>query len=192
MRRPSVALSWENSWLFAMDSLQTSRLWCQTVTPAHFQDILRIYQHNQDLLLLLEQDQEADVLAMRFVRKANLPPSGRMAQLCNVVVYRSSEAQAVGLCSVYQGYPEPRTAYIGELFFDSQAQRMGLGRELYTALEERLRHGAITAVRVGVGLRNWNALRFWIRLGFVHITGMSGARDFSPQAYAFLELQKNL
>ncbi|NLW80961.1 MAG: hypothetical protein GXY42_04725 [Desulfovibrionales bacterium] len=47
-------------------------------------------------------------------------------------------------------------------------------------------------MRVGIGLRNWNALRFWIRLGFQRITGMSGSRVYAPNAFAFLELQKNL
>ncbi|GAB1410277.1 hypothetical protein MASR1M90_14310 [Desulfovibrionales bacterium] len=175
-----------------MDYLRTPRLSCMAVCPAHFSEILSIYEHNKPLLVLLDQEHDPARLATRFIRKTNLPAEGNARQLRNFLVACADTAQVVGLCSVYQGYPEPRIAYVGELFFLPDAQHVGLGRELYLALEERFRACSMQAVRVGVGLRNWNALRFWIRLGFVRITGMSGDRDFSPQAYAFLELQKNL
>ncbi|NLY40096.1 MAG: GNAT family N-acetyltransferase [Desulfovibrionales bacterium] len=174
-----------------MEGLQTPRLVCMAVTPAHFSEIFSLYQRNQALLALLDHEHDPAHLATRFVRKANVPLGGSVRQLSKVVLFSPDQTKIRGLCSVYYGYPEPHIAYVGELFFAPDAQRMGLGRELYLALEAQVRVRSMQAVRVGVGLRNWNALRFWIRLGFVHITGMSGARDFTPQAYAFLELEKN-
>ena len=87
---------------------------------------------------------------------------------------------------------DPDVAYIGELFLHPRFQGAGLGREICLRLGQVLRPGPAKTLRVGVGLRNWNALRFWVKLGFTHVTGMSGDRHFSPHGHAFLELEKNL
>lgn len=89
-------------------------------------------------------------------------------------------------------YPQVRTLYIGELFLHPSVQGRGLGREVCLRLEELCRKASLRRIRVGVALRNWNALRFWIKLGFLDVTGMSGDRVFAPDAYAFLELQRKL
>ena len=102
------------------------------------------------------------------------------------------DSDVIGLLSLYTGYPKGDVAYVGELFLSAEFQGIGLGREAYLSLEAMLRPGPMTRVRVGVGLKNWNALRFWIRLGFMQVTGMSGDRFFGPGRHAFLELQKNL
>ena len=43
-----------------------------------------------------------------------------------------------------------------------------------------------------MGLRNWPALGFWIRLGYDRITGLSGDRQFGEGKYAVIELEKRL
>lgn len=171
--------------------LRTPRLTGHPVTPADESDILAVYQENAPLLRLLDHDQDPSRMAARFVAHTNLPARGEASHLSNLVLTGTSGV-CVGLLSVYLGYPEPDVAYIGELFLRPAHQGRGLGREAYLALEARLHEQGWRAARVGIGLRNWNGLRFWVRLGFLRITGMSGARTFAPETFAFLELQKNL
>lgn len=174
-----------------MPSFHAPRLIGRPVVPADAPDILAIYRENEPLLLLLDHDQNPASMATRFVGQANLPKGGEARHLSNLVL-TATAGPCVGLLSVYHGYPDPDVAYIGELFLRPAHQGQGLGREAYLSVEARLRAQGMRAARVGIGLRNWNALRFWIRLGFLRVTGMSGARAFAPNAFAFLELQKKL
>lgn len=172
--------------------VRTARLASHPVTTADNADIARVYQQNAPLLRQLDHDQDPNQLTTRFMGHYNLPVNGEARRLSNLVLTSAKSGMCVGLLSVYHGYPEPDVAYIGELFLLPDHQGQGLGREAYLGLEAELRSQGLRAARVGIGLRNWNALRFWIRLGFLRVTGMSGARVFAPDAFAFLELQKNL
>mgnify|MGYP006267687721 FL=1 len=55
---------------------------------------------------------------------------------------------------------------------------------------------AITAeyqeARVVVGLKNWQALRFWLNLGFNQITKIVGDEVYSDTTYADVELLKDI
>ncbi len=175
-----------------MPPFRTARLIGHPASPTDEDDIRTVYQENEPLLRLLDHDQDPARMAARFTRRANHPPRGEADKLSNLVLACAKTGLCVGILSVYHGYPEPGVAYVGELFLRPIHQGQGLGRETYLALEADLRGHGTRVARVGVGLRNWNALRFWIRLGFLRVTGMSGARTFAPDAFAFLELQKNL
>lgn len=173
-------------------SFRSARILAQPVTGAETPEIETVYAGNRELLLLLDRENDPPILARRFVEHQNLPPRGCPSSLHNLILREPMAGDVIGLLSLYTGYPKGDVAYVGELFLSAEFQGIGLGREAYLSLEAMLRPGPMTRVRVGVGLKNWNALRFWIRLGFMQVTGMSGDRLFGPGRHAFLELQKNL
>ncbi len=173
-------------------SFRSARILAQLATEADAPEIVEVYEGNRELLLLLERENDPLVLTHRFVHRLNLPPKVSPTGLHNMILRDVRSERAIGLLSLYMGYPAAKIAYVGELFLHPEFHGAGLGREAYLRLESVLRLGPVNQVRVGVGLKNWNALRFWIRLGFAHITGMSGDRYFGPERHAFLELQKNL
>ncbi|MBP9943846.1 MAG: GNAT family N-acetyltransferase [Desulfomicrobium sp.] len=173
-------------------SFRSARILARPVTGLDTPEVEAVYGGNRELLLLLDRDNDPSALARRFVEGRNLPPKGRPSRLHNLLLLEALSQDVMGILGLYAGYPKADVAYIGELFLCSRFQGVGLGREAYLGLEAVLRQGPMFRVRVGVGLRNWNALRFWIRLGFSQITGMSGDRLFGSGRYAFLEMQKNL
>lgn len=173
-------------------SFRSARILAQPVTEADTSDIEAVYTGNSELLLLLDRENDPLVLACRFVEGRNMPPRGCPSCLHNLVLREAGSGDVMGLFSLYTGYPKADILYVGELFLCREFQGVGLGREAYLSIEAMLRPGPMSRVRVGVGLRNWNAMRFWIRLGFSQVTGMSGDRSFGPGRHAFLELQKNL
>lgn len=173
-------------------SFRSARILARPVTGADAPEIEAVYTGNRELLRLLDHDNDPLVLALRFVEGRNLPPRGCASCLHNLVLREAGSGDIAGILGLYAGYPRADIAYVGELFLCPHFQGVGLGREAYLGLEALLRPGPMSRVRVGVGLRNWNALRFWIRLGFKQVTGMSGDRFFGPGRHAFLELQKNL
>jgi ribosomal protein S18 acetylase RimI-like enzyme len=173
-------------------SFRSARILAQPVTGVDTPEIEAVYTGNRELLLLLDREYDPLVLARRFVEGRNLPPRGILSCLHNLVLREAGSGDVMGLLGFYMGYPKADIVYVGELFLGPQFQGVGFGREVYLSLEGMLRPGPMSRVRVGVGLRNWNALRFWIKLGFTHVSGMSGDRSFGPDRHAFLELQKNL
>lgn len=173
-------------------SFRSARILAQPVAGTDILEIEAVYTGNRELLLLLDHENDPLVLARRFVEGRNLPPRGCPSCLHNLVLREAGSGDVMGLLGLYTGYPKADIVYVGELFLCPQFQGVGFGREAYQGLEVMLRSGPMSRVRVGVGLRNWNALRFWIRLGFTQVTGMSGDRSFGPGRHAFLELQKNL
>jgi ribosomal protein S18 acetylase RimI-like enzyme len=174
------------------DTFRSARILARPVTEEDADAVRDIYEGNRELLVLLDSRNAPEGLAVRFTQRRNLPPKGTESGLHNLLLCDLRSGTPLGLLSLYMGYPEKHVAYIGELFLHPRFQGAGLGREACRRLETILRLGPATCVRVGVGLRNWNALRFWIRQGFVHVTGMSGDRRFSPEGHAFIELEKNL
>ena len=174
------------------DTLRSARILARPVTEADAPAVQGIYEANRDLLVLLDRVHDPLVLSRNFTQGLNVPKGCMPAGLHNLVLCDAVNGEPLGLLSLYLGYPSRDVAYIGELFLHADHQGVGLGRELCLRLEEALRQGAARRVRVGVSLNNWNALRFWIKLGYSHVTGMSGDRHFSPQGHAFLELEKNL
>jgi diamine N-acetyltransferase len=173
-------------------SFRSARILARPVTDVDTPEIEAVYTGNRALLLLLDRENDPCALARRFTGHQNLPPRGCPSSLHNLILREPMSHDVIGLLSIYTGYPKNDVAYVGELFLCSSFQGVGLGREAYLSLEALLRPGPMTRVRVGVGLKNWNALRFWIRLGFEQVTGMSGSRYFGDGRHAFLELQKNL
>lgn len=177
------------------ETLRSARILARTATESDALAVAGVYEGNRDLLVLLDREHDPHVLSVRFTRGLNLPHGVASARLHNLLLCDARSGRPMGILSLCLGYPSQTVAYIGELFLHPDFQGLGLGREICLRLEETLRLNparTVRSVRVGVGLRNWNALRFWIRLGFTHVTGMSGDRHFSPQGHAYLELEKNL
>ena len=173
-------------------SFRSARILARPVNGLDTPQVEAVYAANRELLVLLDRENDPAALARRFTHARNLPPQGHVSHLHNLVLCDPVSRDVMGLLGLYTGYPKADVAYVGELFLSPRFQGAGLGREAYLGLEALLRNGVMSGVRVGVGLRNWNALRFWIRLGFTQVTGMSGDRVFEAGRYAFLELHKNL
>ena len=174
------------------ETLRSARILARPVIDADIRAVAGIYGGNRNLLVLLDREHDPLVLSRRFTQGLNLPQSAPSARLHNFLLCDVRTEQPLGLLSLCMGYPAGDVAYIGELFLHPRFQGAGLGREICLRLEQVLRPGPAKTLRVGVGLRNWNALRFWVKLGFTHVTGMSGDRHFSPHGHAFIELEKNL
>lgn len=175
---------------FFMLAITSPRLTSTPVTLQEEQEILRIYAENESILPLLDRDQDASQLTTRLLHHSNVPKGGRQDHLHNLLLHAGNHP--IGLLSVYIGYPQPDIAYIGELFLRPQFQQQGFAAEAVKGLETELIRQAYTGIRVGVSLKNWRGLRFWLRQKFLAVTGMSGDRDFGPEAHAFIELHKRL
>ncbi|MFC3077230.1 GNAT family N-acetyltransferase [Phenylobacterium terrae] len=75
----------------------------------------------------------------------------------------------VGVLEVLQGYPDPKTWYLGLLLLDPKLRGGGLGAAVYAAMRRwAAAHGA-RRIQLVVQEQNPSALAFWRAMGFREI-----------------------
>ena len=151
-----------------------------------------IFNENREILELLGTVETPERKAIQALRHLVLPPGG-VAWREKVYLIRDLESRdTVGFLAVYFGYPTPETVYIASLYLRPMFQGHGLGREIVRAVEAQAKESGFREARVGVGLKNWRALRFWTSCGYSRITKIKGDREFGEMSLANVELLKNL
>ena len=123
----------------------------------------------------------------------HLPPEGSK-NLCRLQSVRLIKDETlVGYLELYHGYPDATIFWLATLAIHVSFQHQGLGRELIAGLVkqiESLNH--YSEIGIGVGLKNWPALRFWISCGFDRITKFDGDSVCTDKTFANLWLCKQL
>jgi len=131
---------------------------------------------------------------LRFLNgQADLPPGGTPDRLLLQTVRRIGDVPSlpIGILELYHGYPTERSLYIGFFFLDPDARAQGFGREIVERCKSLAASYGYDDLRVGVALKNWAALRFWLRSGFRRAVKISGDREHAEGAFAMIELSTN-
>ncbi|MGN7413943.1 GNAT family N-acetyltransferase [Paenibacillus sp. SAF-068] len=124
--------------------------------------------------------------------KGHLPPEGRQENYRIQSIRTAEDDRNIGLLSVYHGYPSEDSLYLEFLYIQSEIQKQGYGQELIQALTLHCSELGYKEIRINVALKNWPALRFWIKSGFNQISGIFGDLEFSNDTFANTELIKSL
>lgn len=154
--------------------------------------IIEILRGNQETLALLFPEVVPEAMAMGLINRQAIPPGGEPDRLKTYLITGPEEQRRFGFLSVYCGYPRTDILYVGDLFLHPDWQGQAFGQEVASSLEQIAAGSGFREIRLAVGLKNWLALRFWIRLGYTRITKLSGDRNFKADAFANLELCKSL
>lgn len=93
---------------------------------------------------------------------------------------------------MYHGYPHEDTLWIGMFVIDGKERRKGVGKEVMEALCSYGKGKGWKKIGLGVYLKNWTGLRFWISLGFTGIIGIYGDQAYREDTFSFLGLEKDL
>ena len=131
---------------------------------------------------------------LRFLNgQADLPPGGTPDRLVLQTVRRAEAASSapIGILELYHGYPTERSLYIGFFFLDPVVRGQGFGREIVERCRSIAASIGYDDLRVGVALKNWAALRFWLHSGFRRAVKVSGDREHGEGAFAMIELSTN-
>lgn len=98
----------------------------------------------------------------------------------------------IGYVGVYHGYPDTSTIWIDILLIDPAYQRLGFAKEVEDGIDKSAREIGYSAIGIGVGLKNWPALRFWVKQGFDKIVKVVGDTEHSDATFATVSLRKTL
>jgi diamine N-acetyltransferase len=104
-----------------------------------------------------------------------------------------ASAEIVGYYHMAFGVRRPEVVAIGMFVLDPPVQNQGYGGEVLAGLGRQLR--ALPAYQVAwarVWLKNWPALRMWVKAGFDRIVEISGDKVLSPEGQANVILEQDL
>jgi ribosomal protein S18 acetylase RimI-like enzyme len=121
-----------------------------------------------------------------------LPPNGSKDFFRLQSVRLRDTGQMIGFLEAYHGFPTPDTFWAVYLAIHPRFQGKGFGQELIHELSDIVRQLKYTRIRLVASLKNWPALRFWIKEGFDKIADMQGDKLYSEKTFADFILEKSL
>lgn len=151
----------------------------------------RVQQSNSSTLLL-EGIQNCDPDELQsWLFQGSIPPGGNKDYHRLQTISRKDTDEAIGYLSVYHGYPDAGTLYIGSLSIRQDCQNKGFGGEIVDKLRFLEGSKAYPTHRLVVTVRNWGAIKFWTRHGFTNIVNVIGDLHAEGGSSARLELVRS-
>jgi diamine N-acetyltransferase len=137
---------------------------------------------------------EASEQTVRELVSRSLMRTGDVSEPFHLQSIRLSETgELLGYFHLSYEHPRPCTVWISMFVLHPKHQASGYGTEVVRGLLAELRdRGAYEAVWLRVYLKNWTALRFWIRCGFTEIVQYDGDTAWGPERVASLVLAHRL
>jgi diamine N-acetyltransferase len=126
----------------------------------------------------------------KAISEGNLPPEGNLEFYRLIAAIDKETNSTVGLTEYYLGYPDNKTLWIGSLYIHKDYQRKGYGSEFFNLIHEFAKAAGFERIGIGVYLKNWQALRFWVKNGFNKINGIYGDEIYSTNTYSKIALIK--
>ena len=100
--------------------------------------------------------------------------------------------QPIGYFHSYHHQPQPNVLLISMFVLHPNYQKGGYGTELIAGLAQQAKAASHHAIWLEVFLKNWPALRFWIKAGFTNIIDIDGAPQHDATAHASIVIAKTL
>lgn len=107
-------------------------------------------------------------------------------------VIGNTKGQTVGFMNFYHGYPDECCLWIGMFVIDKEYWNQHYGSKAMDSLIGIAKENGWGRLGLGVYLKNWQGLRFWVNQGFQEIGGVYGDREFSDTAFSLISLYRNI
>ncbi|MEF2966986.1 GNAT family N-acetyltransferase [Paenibacillus sp. M1] len=98
--------------------------------------------------------------------------------------------ETIGFFDLYYGYPAPTTVWISMFVMDKACRKHGFAREAIEWIIGECKKSDYEKIGIGVHLKNWRGLRFWIKAGFNHAFAVYGDETYSEDTYALIGLER--
>jgi ribosomal protein S18 acetylase RimI-like enzyme len=121
----------------------------------------------------------------------NYPKGGNRSDSRLQCIKLRENGQIIGYIDFYQGYPTVDTLYIGFISICSLFRGKGYAREVIETLSRKAQNKGFKKIRVNVSLKNWSALRFWVKNGYTSVIRITGDTDYACEKFSNIELEIN-
>jgi GNAT superfamily N-acetyltransferase len=109
-----------------------------------------------------------------------------------IMVIENIEDEIVGFFNVYHGYPSEDCLWIGMFLIDRKYRHNEFGSKTITSIINIAKENGWLRFGLGVYLKNWTGLRFWINNGFKEIGGIFGDKQYSNNTFSLVSLFRNI
>ncbi len=175
----------------------TDRLLMRDVATEDAARLLTIFNANAHIgawdttFQLIEQPEMDGLVAASLAGRNARGDPFQMQAICHRDGAEAGEI--AGYYHIAFGVRRPEILAIGMFVLDPPAQNQGYGSEVLGGLSRRLRElPAYQAAWARVWLKNWPALRMWVKAGFDRIVEISGDKVLSPEGQANVILEQDL
>lgn len=100
--------------------------------------------------------------------------------------------EVIGFFDLYYGYPAPGTIWISLFVMDKGQRKQGYAQEAIEWITRESGRTNYNKIGIGVHLKNWRGLRFWIKSGFNQAFAVYGDETYSENTFALIGLEKTI
>lgn len=122
----------------------------------------------------------------------DLPPGGTLELFRVQPFFTKETSEMVGFIKAYHGYPDAMTVWVAFFCVQAIQQKQGFGHEIIKQFAIEATHNGYHRLRLVVALKNWGAIRFWLKAGFDTVTAVYGDQEYGTNTFAHLGLVKSL
>lgn len=173
--------------------LETERLVISTTLIHECLDLQNICDSWFDKMEIEGSIFEPDYIKKCF-SQGDLPPikNANKSSYRLLSIKRKETQELIGFSDLYFGYPAADTAWISIFMIHTIYRKNGYAQEAINMISDECKKLGFSKIGIAVYLKNWRALRFWIKAGFRNVIGIKGDKDYSYDAFARIELTMNL
>ncbi|MEZ4710726.1 MAG: GNAT family N-acetyltransferase [Caldilineaceae bacterium] len=146
------------------------------------------YVEPWDKTFYLVSEQEIAELVRQSLRVDDEHRRFRLQCIC----LRQEPDIIVGYVHLHHGVPTAQLVFISMFVMHPDYQQQHFGQEIIAGLAAQLQSLGYEALRLDIFLKNWPALRFWIKAGFTTILEYEGDATHTPTGHASLLLEHRL
>lgn len=133
----------------------------ELVTLDNMNHYENIFYCNQEYYFITDGHPAAKQDCIETIEYGNAFPE----DLCYCIGF-SLNGEAVALLSIFEGYPETDTLYIGLFLMSEKFKRKSIGTKIITALIDESFHTQYNSIKLSVQDNNISGYSFWCKLGF--------------------------
>lgn len=156
-------------------------------------DQLQKIAHSWENKREVEGEEFAPNYIQKCITEGDLPPvpnaSRDYYQLKSI--YLKNSRKLIGFIDLYHGFPTVETVWISLFVIDKGYRKHRYGQEIVEFIFTEAVKADYQKVGIGVHLKNWPALRFWVKQGFTKISGIYGDQVYSRDTFAIIGLEKS-
>ncbi|BBH24438.1 hypothetical protein Back11_57830 [Paenibacillus baekrokdamisoli] len=171
---------------------KSERLIFEDLKLQELEEVQELYESSSNISRWNGREPDIEYINQCYF-KGDLPPGGKKENYKIQTIKTNEESNnLIGMLSIYHGYPRSDITYIAFMCVGNKYKKQGYGQEIINQLIIELTRLEYKEIRINVALKNWSALRFWIKLGFDKINGIFGDEDYSDRTYSNIELTRLL
>ena len=124
--------------------------------------------------------------------EGHIPPSGRKENYHLLAIRFKTSNEIIGVLEIYEGYPNEKTLWLGQLVINKNSRCQGFGQEVVAGMKNWSMKNGFDTMKIGVYLKNILALKFWSKNGFDKIISISGDLEYGKDKITVITLESKL